>query len=247
MTKITHTFVSTKADGADATELQPSNWGSTSTVGDTHVGDALPPQWSDGGHGDVTATVDDVATTAITIKELTGQTESLFEVQDDSAIEVLALEHRPAGQYRLYMERGIAKQILQIDDDGAGGTDVYWTLTQGATDYQVFDVFIDSNDDTNSYSVARFLGKSTQDSAAGGGPILSVSNENGLLFSVAGDGSLRSNGAVEVDGDINAFGTNVKLSVANIGFFGQTPAAQPTTPTTINEVIAALQALGLTA
>lgn len=50
--------------------LTGAEWESAST----HTGSGLPSQWTDGGHGNVTATVDDATKTPITVNTLVGQT-----------------------------------------------------------------------------------------------------------------------------------------------------------------------------
>jgi hypothetical protein len=53
-------------------------------------GSGLPPQWTDGGNGNVTATVDDPSKTALKIDGLAAQSARLFQVhsQDGSGLDI---------------------------------------------------------------------------------------------------------------------------------------------------------------
>jgi hypothetical protein len=60
-----------------AAVVKSSNWNAD------HVGVALPPQWTYGGHGDVTATTDDPTKTPLTLEGVSGQSTFIFAVRDE--------------------------------------------------------------------------------------------------------------------------------------------------------------------
>lgn len=72
---------------------------------------------------------------------------------------------------------------------------------------------------------------------SGGGFYVTVTGESSLTMDAAGGVELVSSDAAGY----------ISINGSALGFFGVTPVAQPATPTTLADVIAALQALGLVA
>jgi hypothetical protein len=112
---ITHAKHSTKGDGSDSGQVQPSDWNAD------HVGGSgLPSQWTDGGHGDVIATVDLATLATLTVTAPTSGGTSL-------------------GILRLLTHELPADTVDVFNIDSASGGRIHSIDSSGEVDYNILD------------------------------------------------------------------------------------------------------------
>jgi len=100
-------------------------------------GSGLPSQWTEGGHGDVVATVDDTSVVTFEIDALTNQSGNLLTVKDASSNSVFGVNvvgvqvnARDVGNAALVVS-AVANQASQVVEvDGIGGG--YFLLDKNA-------------------------------------------------------------------------------------------------------------------
>lgn len=99
-------------------------------------GSGLPSQWTDGGNGDVTATVDDAAKTPITVFGIAGQTAPLIDAhnatQSVDGVVVYADDTKTQLKMQAVVGQLQADQVVLIEDE-LGGTMFTVDQEPGAT------------------------------------------------------------------------------------------------------------------
>lgn len=153
-------------------------------------------------------------------------------------------------------DTGTATFALRLNDNGAGGirfrklnTGGWLYITTTTTDpADGNSLFINAHGPTAMQGTDLISWQYPGADLEMGGDVTILSGTSG------GGGDMRlhsQSGAVDIASSthlaVNGGGGDVQITGAQLGFFGQTPTAQPAHPVTLADVIAALTALGLTA